>query len=606
MTAESSGRLSIASQSAVRVGGWIVHPKLNRMVGPDGEVQIEPRLMGVLVCLAEARGEVISRNDLLDLVWGDVIVGEEALTRAVSELRRVLGDDPQNPVYIETIRKGGYRLLSAVELLASPAGAGPAFTETTPAQGKVRRSGPVRIGVAFVVVALALSVVWFGTRQGPRANSESVRESPLQTMPVTSYPGRETTPSLSPDGTALAFAWTGPDDGEMDLYVKQIGEESPLRLTDVPGADVYPVWSKDGRSLYYIHREPGSQSIMQIPLLGGEPREILKARLHISGFTLVDEKTLIYSDAETHHGPGHLYRRALETGAEEQITEAPGQAWDYIPMMGPDGVTLAFVRRENDWRINFYLLDLNTRDLRKLTNGLDSVEGMCWDRAGKSLVFASRVNGNYTMWRVWVADGAISWIPLHGEWMFFPTVACNADRMVYQHRRFEKNIWRVSLGDDPALGLSTEPVITSSRWDCEAYYSPDGKHLAFISSRSGNLEVWACQADGARPVQLTHFEGPSVGSPSWSPEGSRIALAASPDGFQRHFHRRLCRPQLAARDRGKSPRFEPHLVCGWPLDLLQFQSRRGLAYLEGARQRGFGSRTGTYDGGTLPAGPRVG
>ena len=55
-----------------------------------------------------------TRDELLDAVWGETIVGEEALTRAISELRRALGDDPREPRYVETIRKGGYRLAAAV------------------------------------------------------------------------------------------------------------------------------------------------------------------------------------------------------------------------------------------------------------------------------------------------------------------------------------------------------------------------------------------------------------------------------------------------------------------------------------------------------------
>jgi Tol biopolymer transport system component len=79
--------------------------------------------------------------------------------------------------------------------------------------------------------------------------------------------------------------------------------------------------------------------------------------------------------------------------------------------------------------------------------------------------------------------------------------------------------------------MTTAPVISSSRWDCEAYYSPDGERLVFTSARSGHLEIWLCAADGSRPMQLTFFGGAYVGRPRWSPDGKQIAFYACPHGF---------------------------------------------------------------------------
>jgi DNA-binding winged helix-turn-helix (wHTH) protein len=106
--------------SPFRLGEWTVHPSLNRVARDDRWVQVEPRVMHVLVCLASRPGAVFSREDLLEAVWTDVIVCEEALTRTISELRRIFHDDPRESRYIETIRKGGYRLIASVSPLPEP------------------------------------------------------------------------------------------------------------------------------------------------------------------------------------------------------------------------------------------------------------------------------------------------------------------------------------------------------------------------------------------------------------------------------------------------------------------------------------------------------
>ncbi|MGD8439388.1 MAG: transcriptional regulator [Holophagae bacterium] len=95
---------------------WLVQPQLNRLTRADGEaVQLEPKMMDVLVRLARTPGEVVSREALIDAVWPEVYISESVLTRAIAGLRRALGDDARRPRFIETISKRGYRLIVDVE-----------------------------------------------------------------------------------------------------------------------------------------------------------------------------------------------------------------------------------------------------------------------------------------------------------------------------------------------------------------------------------------------------------------------------------------------------------------------------------------------------------
>ena len=87
----------------------------------DGQQErVEPKVMAVLAYLASRRGEVASKEEILAAVWPDAVVEEGALARCVSELRRVLGDDPKKPRYIETLPRRGYRLVAEVEPFTGP------------------------------------------------------------------------------------------------------------------------------------------------------------------------------------------------------------------------------------------------------------------------------------------------------------------------------------------------------------------------------------------------------------------------------------------------------------------------------------------------------
>ncbi|HTD51732.1 MAG TPA: winged helix-turn-helix domain-containing protein, partial [Thermoanaerobaculia bacterium] len=104
-----------------RIGDRLVQPQLNRILHGTRTVQLEPKIMRVLLRLAERPGEVVTKERLFQDVWEGNFVTEDVLTRAIGELRRVLDDDAASPRVIETIRKTGYRLIARPETVEAPA-----------------------------------------------------------------------------------------------------------------------------------------------------------------------------------------------------------------------------------------------------------------------------------------------------------------------------------------------------------------------------------------------------------------------------------------------------------------------------------------------------
>jgi DNA-binding winged helix-turn-helix (wHTH) protein len=103
------------------VGGWLVEPDLNRLSRGEAVVQLELKLMEVLVHLAGRPGELVSKRELIDAVWQVEVISDGTLTRAVALLRKALGDNARNPRFIETIPKRGYRFIAPVgELEVDP------------------------------------------------------------------------------------------------------------------------------------------------------------------------------------------------------------------------------------------------------------------------------------------------------------------------------------------------------------------------------------------------------------------------------------------------------------------------------------------------------
>jgi TolB-like protein/DNA-binding winged helix-turn-helix (wHTH) protein/thioredoxin-like negative regulator of GroEL len=133
-----------------RIGDLRVNPRTGDVSGPGGREQLDPKVMGVLVMLAERAGEVVLRDELLARLWPDVVVTDDALTRCLSELRRQMaaaGGDESLRALVETLPKRGYRLNGIV-------------TAAEPPPAPARRLPWTAIGAGLVVLGAAALLAW--------------------------------------------------------------------------------------------------------------------------------------------------------------------------------------------------------------------------------------------------------------------------------------------------------------------------------------------------------------------------------------------------------------------------------------------------------------
>lgn len=100
--------------SKLRIGAWKVEPELGQITRDGQTLRIEPRMMRLLLCLAERANQIVSTDQLLDHVWAGVIVSQDSVYQAIASLRRLLGDDSKQARYIVTVPRQGYRMVAAV------------------------------------------------------------------------------------------------------------------------------------------------------------------------------------------------------------------------------------------------------------------------------------------------------------------------------------------------------------------------------------------------------------------------------------------------------------------------------------------------------------
>ncbi len=134
---------------------WYVDTGTNRLLRGDEEVKLESKVMAVLYYLAQHQGELVTREALEQAVWGETVVGYDALTRCIAKLRKVLEDNPRQPRFIETISKKGYRLVCDVTLKDTPSAINEASTVTGPPRRSFLwwRGGAALLLLGFVLAA---------------------------------------------------------------------------------------------------------------------------------------------------------------------------------------------------------------------------------------------------------------------------------------------------------------------------------------------------------------------------------------------------------------------------------------------------------------------
>jgi Tol biopolymer transport system component len=411
------------------------------------------------------------------------------------------------------------------------------------------RASRTRVAVAggaiLLLVGAAGAGVWFWARPAAVPGSQAAAAEPALTPVVlTSYDGFEYSPSLSPDGTQVAFGWS--PDGNADVYVKQLGVEDPYRLTRDPGRDLFPAWSPDGTKIAYYHFATDERIELSImPQRGGAPLVVTELKTPAAavddlGAGMIawtrDSANMIVSASEEPRKTCALYWVSVETGEKRRITSPPASvSGDINPALSADGRTLVFVRVRTEALTDLMRIDLDAEgrpigDAVKLPAPYSITRAVSWTPDGTEILFDSgkSLSGG-EIFRMKPVPGAVpALLKTLGEGVFGATASAQNRRLVYASHKNDANIWRLDLA-----GGNVRPprrVVASTRNDSEPSISPDGKRLAFASSRSGTPEIWLCDADGSNMTKLTSFGGPSTHRPRWSPDGKYIAFYSDATG----------------------------------------------------------------------------
>jgi Tol biopolymer transport system component/DNA-binding winged helix-turn-helix (wHTH) protein len=531
--------------ASFRVGEWLVEPLRNQIVGPTGSTRIEPRVMRLFTVLADRAPDVVSREELTSEVWQGTFVTDEVLTQSVSELRKALGDDSREPRFIVTVPKRGY------QLVVPP--------EPEPSSGNERPLPKERIAWAALAALLLFALLYFARSPETRGYTRFAIEGPAETASETL--------EISPDGTRLAFM--APDvDGEVRIWIHELetGERKPLPGTE--GA-WHLFWSPDSQSIGF-----STASALKKTTLSGGSVETVRENGFFWGGSWNEAGDMLLSHF------GQLYRvddaggephRVPPAGRLESIADGirphflpDGKHFLYF-VTSPAGSGRVFIGSLDSEKTRFlmesdskavyadgYLLHVRSGALIARPFDPDRLELGEESRViGQQLIspaivsrtdtpFSASRNGVLAFRGTAGVDGQLVWYDRSGREI--GRVAQPTSGEYVNPRLSPDGRWIGANRKDPATGdvdiwLIDAETNVASRFtsstapETDPVWSPDGKRIAFASSRNGHPAIFVKEAAGGEEALL--WEPPDTRGglllSDWSPDGRSLLCFASGD-----------------------------------------------------------------------------
>ena len=506
-------------------------------------VSLAPKTFDLLVLLLRSPGRAFSKQELMTELWPNTFVEDANLSFQISTLRKALGDAG----WIESVPRHGYRLTGDVVVNASTPHITTSSVEATsasapPASTRHRKDWRLVTGFIAGLMTLTAGYVVFVY---PRP-AEPFEPFNAGARPLTAYPGSETGPTLSPDGTQVAFSWNGPLQDNHDVYVKLVGMGEPVPLTRAPETDESPAWSPDGQRIAFVRRIPErTVEVFVIPALGGAERRVATFVLDSSRRSTrlswsPDGKWVAVGGKASAAEPFGIWLVEIDGTEKRRLTTPPSPEWlaDVGPVFSPDGRRIAFIRNKATNSALFALALSSAmapvgEPVQVVRDPRRSIVGLAWTPDGRSVVYSS--GGHVAPTRLEQLALTAASKPA-GQPRILPfgergnqLSIARTGRLVYSALLRDANFWKLDLRR-PGSVLVDAGLPTSTLDETGPSYSPDGNQVVFTSTRTGFEELWIADVDGSNLRQMTSMGGPHCGNVQWAPDGQSILFASTREG----------------------------------------------------------------------------
>ncbi len=519
------------------------------------QLKLTPKLVETLLALVERQGEIVSKDDLMQIVWPDTAVEESNLSQNLYVIRKALGTNTAGGAFIETLRGRGYRFCGNVSLSQ------PQFKPTEPPRPlRVERSeniysvvdwrrsddpatpkvetAPSRPFWLLPVAALCITAAIGGLLFGLYRASANIRRSGNEpaTVPFDgnsverlTTSGRTTRAAISPDGRYITHVTRDPEGS--NLWVRQVSSPADIRIAGPSASEfVWVAFAGDGSSVYCLtlDRDKGETELVRVPVLGG-PAARAAYDTGPVGFSpdgssmafirmYQEESRLMVASADDSN------ERVLATRRKPEYFR---MIWN-APAWSADGKTIACPVRLSDdlgQYETFLGIDVASGVERSLTNGRWQQVGQPqWSKGGLLITAAERSTGPQQVWYISLPDGVAKRVTHDLNDYYGVSLAADGTVMAAIADHVVSTFWVV---EGKNFGGAKQISSEIGRHN-DLAWTPDGR-ISYLSNAGAGSDVWIIGSDGSNPRQITVGAVASYGLAA-SPDNRRIVFSSERAG----------------------------------------------------------------------------
>jgi Tol biopolymer transport system component/DNA-binding winged helix-turn-helix (wHTH) protein len=497
--------------------GFRLDPRRRELSRVGGEpVPLRGKAFDALLYLVERAGRPVEKTELFEAVWPKVVVEDNSLNQTISALRTALGDSAQSPRFIATLTGRGYQFIGAVRALPDTS-AEPQSVPAQPVRAPARRRAAFALA-AVATVAVVAAAIWATSGAPDGANgppaSGTAQLFAARGVLVSDFGGSHLQPTLSPDGTMLAFASNA--SGAFQIWIKNLAGGDPRLLTQGPEGAAWPTWSPRGDQILFHRLTAGVFSIWSIDPLGTrEPRRLVE-RGATQSFS-PDGASFVYQGQNR-----EIWIAAADGSAPTKVEGVPGGPGlaQRMPAFSADGRNIVFVHSEEGPYGDLWVIPSTGGEARRLTTNfiIDQSMGAPAPMSDGFVVFAAAeglLSDGPQLWRVPIAGGPVEQLTTGVGGYRAPVISRDGTRAIYAHSRPVWRLMRTDLRtlDSTSIYESRTPIVLP-------VVSHDGRDVAFFSQIPSGLHVFTIDVDGQNLRQRTFDEGGANTLPAWAHDGS--------------------------------------------------------------------------------------